>query len=290
MSFSSQLGDQKEVTLPQGTIRYRERGNGEPIVFVHGLLVNGDLWRTVVPPLSKDFRCITPDWPLGSHDVPMNPDADLTTSGVAQLIHDFIVALDLENVTLVGNDSGGALSQIVVSKHPERIRRLVLTPCDAFEVFPPGLFKYLSLVSRTPGGVFGLAQTMRFRPLRGLPIAFGWLTKRPLEHEASESYVRPVISNAGVRRDAGKFIKGIDSGALQAAAPNLKMFDRPVLITWAADDRFFKIDLGKRLAAAFPNARFEVIDDSRTFVPEDQPDRLAELIAAFAREPVATTA
>jgi pimeloyl-ACP methyl ester carboxylesterase len=176
-----------------------------------------------------------------------------------------------------------------VSEHPERIRRLVLTPCDAFEVFPPGLFKYLSLVSRTPGGVFGLAQTMRFRPLRGLPIAFGWLTKRPLEREASDSYVRPVISNPGVRRDAAKFIKGIDPGALQTAASKLGSFDRPVLITWAADDRFFKVELGKRLAAAFPNARFEVIEDSRTFVPEDQPDRLAELIAAFAREPVATT-
>jgi pimeloyl-ACP methyl ester carboxylesterase len=99
-----------------------------------------------------------------------------------------------------------------------------------------------------------------------------------------------VISNGAIRRDAAKFIKGIDAGALQAAAPKLKSFDRPVLITWAADDRFFKIELGKRLAAAFPNARFEVIDDSRTFVPEDQPDRLAELIAAFAREPAATAA
>jgi pimeloyl-ACP methyl ester carboxylesterase len=290
MSISSQLGDQKEVTLPQGTIRYRERGNGEPIVFVHGLLVNGDLWRKVVPSLSKDFRCITPDWPLGSHDVPMNPDADLTTAGTAQLINDFIVALDLENVTLVGNDSGGALSQIVVAEHPERIRRLVLTPCDAFEVFPPAMFKYLGLVGRMPGGVFGLAQTMRFRPLRQMPIAFGWLTKRPLDREISDSYVRPVIQNKGIRRDAGKFIEGIQPETLQNAASKLKMFNRPVLITWAADDRFFKLDLGKRLAAAFPNARFEVIDDSRTFVPEDQPDRLAELIAAFAREPVATTA
>jgi pimeloyl-ACP methyl ester carboxylesterase len=290
MSISSQLGDQKEVTLPQGTIRYRERGNGEPIVFVHGLLVNGDLWRKVVPALSKDFRCITPDWPLGSHEVPMNPDADLTTAGIARLINDFIVALGLENVTMVGNDSGGALSQIVVSEHPERIRRLVLTPCDAFEVFPPGMFKYLSLVSRVPAGVFGLAQTMRFRPLRGLPIAFGWLTRRPLEREASDSYVRPVISNQGIRRDAGKFIKGIQPEALQTAASKLSSFDRPVLITWAADDRFFDLDLGKRLAAAFPNARFEVIEDSRTFVPEDQPDRLAELIATFAREPVATSA
>ena len=170
MSVSTQLGDQKEVTLPQGTIRYRERGNGEPIVFVHGLLVNGDLWRKVVPSLSKDFRCITPDWPLGSHDVPMNSGADFSMSGLAKLINDFIVALDLQNVTLVGNDSGGALSQLVVTEHPDRIGRLVLTPCDAFEVFPPGMFKYLGLAARIPGGLFQLAQGQRIRALRRLPI------------------------------------------------------------------------------------------------------------------------
>src|SRR6187401_2800525 len=103
MSISSQLGDQKEVTLPQGTIRYRERGNGDPIVFVHGLLVNGDLWRKVVPELAKDFRCITPDWPLGSHEVPMDRDADLTPPGLAKLIDEFLGELGLENVTLIGN-------------------------------------------------------------------------------------------------------------------------------------------------------------------------------------------
>src|SRR5438874_10453979 len=111
MSVSKALGDPKEAKLEQGTIRYRERGTGEPIVFVHGLLVNGDLWRKVVPELANDFRCITPDWPLGSHEVPMSHEADLTPTGLAKLIADFLAALALENVTLVGNDSGGALSQ-----------------------------------------------------------------------------------------------------------------------------------------------------------------------------------
>jgi pimeloyl-ACP methyl ester carboxylesterase len=290
LSISTQLGEQNQVTLPQGTIRYRERGNGEPIVFVHGLLVNGDLWRNVVPPLSKDYRCITPDWPLGSHDVPMNENADFTTSGLARLIDDFLAALDLENVTLVGNDSGGALSQIVVTQHPDRIGRLVLTPCDAFEVFPPGLFKYLNVVARIPGAMWELAQTMRIRPLRRLPIAFGWLSKRPIEREVSDSYVRPSMSNGKIRRDTAKFIRGISPDDLLKNAGELKDFDRPVLLAWARDDKFFKLDLGERLAAAFPNARLEVVDDSRTFLPEDQPERLAELIAAFAREPVTAAA
>jgi pimeloyl-ACP methyl ester carboxylesterase len=131
---------------------------------------------------------------------------------------------------------------------------------------------------------------MRLRPLRRMPIAFGWLTKRPIEREISDSYVRPVISSGEIRRDAAKFIKGLQPERLLTAAGKLKNFDRPVLITWAADDRFFKLDLGERLVAAFPNARLEVIGDSRTFVPEDQPERLAELVAAFAREPVSTAA
>jgi pimeloyl-ACP methyl ester carboxylesterase len=290
LSISSQLGEQKQVSLPQGTIAYRERGTGEPIVFVHGLLVNGDLWRKVVPPLSKDFRCITPDWPLGSHELPMNADTDLTPPGIAKLIDDFLAALGLENVTLVGNDSGGAISQIVVTEHPGRVARLVLTPCDAFEVFPPRMFRYLGLVARIPGGMFELAQSMRIRPLRRLPIAFGWLTKKPLEREISDSYVQPSMSNGKTRRDTAKFVKAASSEYTLAAARKAVGFERPVLVAWAGEDRFFKPELGRRLAAAFPNARLEVIDNSRTFVPEDQPERLVELIAAFAREPVAAAA
>jgi pimeloyl-ACP methyl ester carboxylesterase len=290
LSISSQLGEQKQVSLPQGPIAYRERGTGDPIVFVHGLLVNGDLWRKVVPALSKDFRCITPDWPLGSHELPMNADADLTPPGIAKLIDDFLAALGLENVTLVGNDSGGAISQIVATEHPERVARLVLTPCDAFEVFPPPMFRYLGLVARIPGAMFELAQSMRIRPLRRLPIAFGWLTKKPLEREISDSYVRPSMSNGKIRRDTKKFLNGTSPEYTLAAARKAVGFARPVLIAWAGEDRFFAPELGQRLAAAFPNARLEVIDGSRTFVPEDQPDRLVELISAFAREPVAAAA
>jgi pimeloyl-ACP methyl ester carboxylesterase len=290
MSISEQLGEQKQVDLGQGTVRYRERGTGEPIVFVHGLLVNGDLWRKVVPELAKDFRCITPDWPFGSHELPMPEGADLTPPGMAQLIADFFAALDLQNVTLVGNDSGGALSQIVVTEHPERIARLVLTPCDAFEVFPPSMFKYLSLVPRIPGAMFGLAQSMRINAVRRMPNAFGWLTKRPLAREISDSYVRPSISSGAIRRDTAKFIKGMSPEYTLAAARKFATFDRPVLLAWAADDKFFPLDTAKRLAAEFPTARLEVIDDSRTFVSEDQPDRLAELIGAFAREPVPASA
>ena len=165
---------------PAGTVRYRERGAGPTVLFVHGLLVNGALWRKVVPELAPDFRCIVPDWPLGSHEVPLGDAADRTAGGMAQLIADFMAALELEDVTLVGNDSGGALSQLVVTRHPERVGRLVLTPCDAFDNFPPKMFRYLSWAAKAPGAMAPIAQSMRLRANRRTPIAFGWLTKRRL--------------------------------------------------------------------------------------------------------------
>ena len=151
MSRSESLGSQREVRLPQGVVRYRERGTGEAIVFLHGLLVNGDLWRKVVPALSREYRCITPDLPLGSHELAVDADADLTPPGCARLVRDFLDALRLEHVTLVANDTGGAIAQLVVTEWPERVERLVLTPCDCFDIFPPKLFAYLKVAARVPG-------------------------------------------------------------------------------------------------------------------------------------------
>ncbi len=285
MSRSEQLGESKEVALEQGTIRYRERGAGEPIVFVHGLLVNGDLWRKVVPNLSKDFRCITPDWPLGSHETPMQPAADLTPPGLARLIAGFLDALDLENVTLVGNDTGGGISQIVIANHPERIGRLVLTNCDAYENFPPRMFRFLILAARLPGGVAALMQPMRVRAMRRTPLAFGLLSKHRIDDEALESYASPAIKSRAIRRDLAKAMKDIDPRYTLEAATKFASFERPVLLAWAREKAFFPVKHAERLAHDFPFARVEWVEDSYTFVPEDQPQRLAELIAAFVREP-----
>lgn len=124
-----------DVTLPQGTIHIRDTGAGAPIVFVHGLLVDGTLWRKVVERLEGGFRCIAPDWPLGSHRTPMARDADLSPRGVAHLIADTLEQMGLRDVTLVGNDTGGAICQILVTERPQRVGRLVLTDCDAFDNF-----------------------------------------------------------------------------------------------------------------------------------------------------------
>jgi pimeloyl-ACP methyl ester carboxylesterase len=294
MSFSDQLGEQKEISLDSGAIRYRERGSGEPIVFVHGLLVNGGLWRKVVPLLSKDFRCITPDWPLGSHELPMPASADLSPPGLARLIAEFTSAVGVEGATLVGNDTGGGLCQIAVANHPERFGRLVLTPCDAYDNFPPTLFRMIVLgvlgTARVPGLRRALTLSARVSFLRNSPLAFGWLCKHGIDRTAAESYLRPVVSNRDVRRDLAKVIKGIRPEHTVDAARRLGNFNRPVLITWTKEKDFFPVEHGERLARDFPNARLEWVEDSYTFVPEDQPQRLAELTAAFAREPATTAA
>ncbi|HEV7363638.1 MAG TPA: alpha/beta hydrolase [Solirubrobacteraceae bacterium] len=290
LDLDSALGPQQEVGLPGGTVRYRERGAGPTLLFVHGLLVNGALWRKVVPELAPDFRCIAPDWPLGSHEVPLGDAADRTPAGMAALIADFMAALELDDVTLVANDSGGALSQIVVTRHPERVGRLVLTPCDAFDNFPPKMFRYLGWAAKVPGGMAPIVQSMRLRANRRTPIAFGWLTKRRLPNAVSDHYVNPVIHDRRIREDARAFILGVDSAYTMAAAEKLPGFDRPVLLAWAPEDCFFPIEHAERLAELLPDARLARIEDSRTFVSEDQPQRLAELIAGFVREPAKAAA
>src|SRR2546421_6959934 len=140
----------REVQLAQGTIRYRELGAGSPIVLVHGLLANSLLWADVAPRLAEEFRVIVPDWPLGAHSLPLREGADFSPSGLARLIADFLAALDLDSVTLVGNDTGGALCQLVALDHPERIGRLVLTPCDAYENFLPLMFRPLQVLAHVP--------------------------------------------------------------------------------------------------------------------------------------------
>jgi pimeloyl-ACP methyl ester carboxylesterase len=274
-----------ELTLPQGTIHVRETGrqDGPPVVFVHGLLVDGTLWRKVVPHLEQDFRCIWPDWPLGSHRTPMAPDADLSPRGVAHLIADALAALELEGVTLVANDTGGAISQLVATERPERLGRLVLTDCDAFDNFLPPMFRGLQAAARVPGALNLLMQPMRIRALRRLPMAFGMVTKRPIDHAVTDAWLRPFMQQRAVRRDTAKLLRGITKRDTLAAAERLRRFDRPALLVWAREDRAFPVAHAHRLAALLPDARVEEVEDSLAFVPEDQPERLADAIVRFVR-------
>jgi pimeloyl-ACP methyl ester carboxylesterase len=273
-----------EVRLPQGSIRYREMGTGEPVVLVHGFLTNSELWREVAPRLAADFRVLAPDWPLGSHQTPLADGADLSPLGLARIIADFLEELQLEGVTLVGNDTGGALCQLVAIHHPQRLGRLVLTPCDAYENFLPPAFRPLQVAARIPGAVFAILQSMRVPAARRAPLAYGWVTKRA-DNALTRSWIEPALASKAIRREIASVLSGISNRYTLEAAQHFGEFTKPVLIAWAPEDRFFKLRYGERMAREFPAARLELIEDSYAFVPIDQPERTAELIATFAREP-----
>jgi pimeloyl-ACP methyl ester carboxylesterase len=277
-----------EIRLSSGTIRYREAGPGTPdapvLVFVHGFMVDGLLWRKVVRKTSAWARCICPDLPFGSHTIAMDDGADLSPKGAAALIAEFLDALDLKDVTIVGNDTGGAVSQVLVTTNPARVGRLVLTSCDAFENFPPKLFRPLMKAARGPRSVYAALAGLRSPTMRKTPIAYGWTAKHGIPEEITEQWVTPALNDANVRRDIAKVCQGIDPAVTLDAAAKLASFDRPTLIVWGDEDKFFPLDHGRRLAAIIPGAKLEVLSDTYAFIPEDQPDRLAELLSGFVRE------
>jgi pimeloyl-ACP methyl ester carboxylesterase len=285
-----QLGPARTLDLGGGRrIRAHATGDGPAIVFVHGALVNANLWRKVVPRL-HGFTCVTLDLPLGSHLDPMPKDADFGSLALADLIADAIEKLDLGGATVVGNDTGGGLTQIMAARHPELAGALVLTSCDAFENFPPPFFRRLLAPARVPGVIPLAFGGLRLRPLRRLPIAYGWLSNGPIDREAEDSYVLPALTSGEIRRDVRRFLNGFDSAHTLDAAAKLTAWDKSALIAWSRNDRFFPPAHAERLATLIPGARLEWIEGARTFSPEDRPDRLAELIGTFARDRAPTAA
>ena len=280
MSVSWAGGDRYEVRLGQGVLRYREVGSGPALVFVHGLLVNGVLWRDVVSELSGRFRCVLPDLPLGGHAVPM-PGADLSPRGVARLVAEFVEALDLRDVTLVGNDTGGAVCQIVITEHPGRIGRLVLTNCDAYEAFLPWQLRLFQYGPRLFGQRFVdvLARVLRARSAQRLLLKT--VAKRRMDEATLDAYFGDLIRDAGVRGDVTRFLQQISNRETLEAARRFSGFRRPVLIVWGEDDYFFLPRYARRLAGDFPEARLRFVRGSRAFVPEDQPQALARCIEDF---------
>ncbi|MCU1429493.1 MAG: Pimeloyl-ACP methyl ester carboxylesterase [Actinomycetia bacterium] len=273
-----------EVALTAGTIEYDDTGGDAPVVvLLHGLLMDGSLWRHVVDNLRADHRCVVPTLPFGSHRQPMHDDADLSLLGLAQLVGEFLERLDLRDVTLAGNDSG--LMQVVAADRPERLARLVITSCEAFDNFPPGLpGRTAAIAGRLPGGVYLATQSLRVGALRRLPITYGWMSKHPIPGDVFERWGRPSRQQRRVRRDLAKYIRTSERDDFVRVADRLRAFERPALVAWAADDRVMPIEHGRRLAAILPEGRFVEIADSYTLIPEDQPVALSQAIRAFVIE------
>ncbi len=270
------------VEVPQGRIEYRVAGpesDTPPVVFVHGLLVDGQLWTGVADRLAAaGIRSYAPDLPLGSHRIPLGPDADLTPRGVARLILDLLAALDLRDVTLVGNDTGGALCQFVIDTDAERIGRLVLTNCDAFDKFPPPPFGLLVKAGRSRAMLKMMAMSTRPTVLRHSALGFGPLA-RNLDADVTRSWMEPLRTDRAIRADTARFMRGIDKGDLLDVSTRLGAFTRPVRLVWGDRDRFFKLEFARRLAETFPSAELITVADGLTFVPLDAPDAVADAIS-----------
>ena len=274
----------RAVRLPAGTLDYVDTGGDGPVVvLVHGVAMDGSVWRYVVDELSPGHRVVVPTLPLGSHRGPIEPGTDLSPDGVARVLGDFLDALDLTGITLVQNDASTGLL-LAVSDQPAaaRIARLVLASVEAFDNFPPGLpGRSVWMAAKLPGGIEATVQPLRFHALRRLPMAYGLMSKRPVPRAVTDRWVRPLLGSAEARRDLRAYLRGARPGRLLEAARQAPGFDRPVLVVWAAEDRMMPLAHGRRLADLFPQGSYLEIEDSRTLIPEDRPTALADAITSF---------
>ncbi|WP_310778234.1 alpha/beta fold hydrolase [Mycobacterium sp. Z3061] len=270
------------IDISAGTIHYEATGpeTGRPVVFVHGYMMGGQLWRRVSERLAeRGLRCIAPTFPLGAHPEPLRPGADRSITGVAGIVADFHGALDLTDVVLVGNDTGGVVTQLVAVHRPERLGALVLTSCDAFEHFPPPILKPVILAAKSKKVFRAAMQAMRAPVAR--KRAYEGLAHSDID-ALTQIWVQPALSDPAVAEDLRQFSLSLRTEVTTGVAARLPEIDLPTLIAWSGDDVFFELEDGRRLAATIPNARFEVIEGARTFSMVDQPGHLADLLSSVA--------
>ena len=272
-----------ELALKQATIEYQQFGPQDsaypPVLFVHGILVDGQLWHGVAEDLGRrGCRCVVPTWPLGSHTIPVNERAALTLAGVAEIINDAIVALALSDVTLVGSDTGGGLCQLLIDAHPKRIGRVVLTNCDAFDQCPPFPFGAVFALLRGPLSIRALFGLMRMNALRSSSLGFGLLISRP-DPRLTSAWIQPCLNDVQVCRDLAALLRDVATADLTDVAVRLKRFDKPVTLVWGQGDRVFTPSLGRRLAEVFSNGKLIEVPGSKTFVSLDNPNAVIDAIA-----------
>ena len=273
-----------ELELSVGTIDYVDTGGAGPVVvLLHGLLMDSSLWDGVIEELRGTHRCVAPTLPLGAHRRPVRPGADLSLPAMARLVEELLAGLDLTDVTLVGNDTGGAVAQLILARGTDRVGRVVLASCEAFDNLPPGLTgRTLALAGRLSPALFGLfMQQLRLKPFRRLPLAFGWLTRRG--DAVTAGWSAPLLHQRAIRRDTVRLLRTVmsDTDVLVDIAAALPGFERPALVVWAVEDRVMPPEHGRRLAELFPAGRLIEIADSYTLIPLDQPAELARAVHEF---------
>lgn len=279
-----------EVELTAGTIEYEDTGGDGPVlVLLGGLAMDGSVWDPVVAELRRDHRCVIPTLPLGAHRKAMRADADLSLAGFGRMAGELLERLNLSEVTLVQNDHAAAL--VLAGERPARVARLVISSCESFENYPPGLpGKNARLTAWLPGGSFLAGQAMRVGVLRRSPIGFGWMAKHPLPDELLDRWFVPMQTQRGVRRDFRRYVTGGHRREMVEFCERLRGFERPTLVVWTPEDKVQRPEHGRRFAELLPDARLVEIADSYTLIMRDQPLAFARAIREFVREPPAASA
>ena len=261
-------------------LEYLDIGTGPVILFLHGALTDMHNWDKLIPFLQQNYRCIAPTLPLGGHRHAICGAADLSVKGVARIIEAFIKALKLAPVHVVANDTGGVYAQMLAAEFDSSVRSLVLTNCDALDVFPPKPFATLPKAVNIPGYVRGMAMLFRFSTFVKSSIAMGLLSHSLSANELKRP-LRSFVNVKDVQNDFKEVAGAWQSDVTQQLGTALSSFTKPVKIVWGADDVLFPVDLGERLSTRFPNASFEVVTNTRTYIQCDQPAKLAQHITAF---------
>jgi pimeloyl-ACP methyl ester carboxylesterase len=271
------------IDLPAGPIEYGDTGGlGPVLVLIGGLAMDGSLWDSVLAEIGAGARCITPTLPLGSHRLAMRADADLSLRGLARVVADFLETLDLHDVTLCFSDWNGA-PVMIAEDWMERVGRLVLTPCEAFDNYPPGMAGIAASISaKLPGGLVVMRRVLASPRLRRLPFVYGQMSRHGVPEATMQQWLEP-LRRSEIRRDLAKYAGDLKTAraTMRSASRALAKYERPVLIVWSRDGKMMPPEHGRRFAAAFPSARLVELDDCDTLMPIDQPAALAKELRAF---------
>jgi pimeloyl-ACP methyl ester carboxylesterase len=268
--------------LPIGRTRVRTIGSGPVIVLTHGLLVDGRIWDTVARTVAASgAQVVLPDLPLGAHTVAVKDRTKLTTTTVASTLFDVADALGIDRFAVVGFDTGGAIAQVATAMHPERIDRLALMSCDAFEHFPPLVIKPIQWAATWRPSMSLVLRTLSSPRLQFLPMPLGLVAKHPIDPALVAAWSGPSATDREVRADVVAFVGQMSSVDTLAAAEKLRSYNRPSMVLWARNDVVFPKKDAHRLVALLPRGTLRWVDDSRTFASLDNPSRVSELIVEF---------
>jgi pimeloyl-ACP methyl ester carboxylesterase len=262
----------RSVATPSGRIAYAEAGSGPVALFVHGVLLNGHLWRHQLAELSDVRRCIAVDL-LAHGDTEIAADQDVSVTANAAMVGQLLDALAIDQVDLVGNDSGGGIAQIFAAGNPARVRSLALTDCDAHDNWPPEAFKPF-LAMAAAGGLRGtldamLADKNVYRSAQALGPAYEHPER--VSDATIETYLRPLVRSGQRTRDFQRFLAAFDCRHTVAVETQLKQLEAPTLIVWGTDDIYFDVRWSRWLAETIRGTRRRIeLPGARIFFPEER--------------------